>query len=371
MTPTPKNKFSHNELLGQILLPVDFVFAPSWWYDRCGITFDQDFFYHPAKRVESEQKMEKALNERWGKYGLGRDYQHPLPQVGPVHLAAGYLLSEMLGCQIQYKDDTPPQVLPAHQDKLTVDVDAAFASPAFKRFVRMTDDLKKQHGGVVGDVNWSGILNLAMDLRGEAVFIDLFEKPEESQEAFNKLGQVIETFVKGIEKQTGTSSISVNRTVKHLQKPVFLHSECSHTMISTKMYEDFIFNLDAEWSKRYRPFGIHYCGADPHRFAESFAKLPHLDFLDVGWGGDVALLRKHLPGTFLNIRLSPVELINQSPDDVRAIIKRLVRDAENPYLTGLCCINMDKNIDDVKITAILDTIEELRQEYRQQLTPTS
>lgn len=54
MNPTTKNKFSHNELLGRTLLPVDFVFAPSWWYDRCGITFDHDFFYHPAKRVEAE-----------------------------------------------------------------------------------------------------------------------------------------------------------------------------------------------------------------------------------------------------------------------------------------------------------------------------
>ena len=32
--------------------------------------------------------------------------------------------------------------------------------------------------------------------------------------------------------------------------------------------------FDAEWSDRYRPFGIHYCGKDPHRYAASFAKLP-------------------------------------------------------------------------------------------------
>ncbi|MBN2211265.1 MAG: hypothetical protein JW709_07700 [Sedimentisphaerales bacterium] len=369
MTRSMKNNFFYNDLLGKRLLPTDFVFAPSWWNDRCGITFDKDFFYHPAKRVEVEQQMEKGLYERWGDYGMGQDHNCLLPQLGPVHLAAGYLISEMLGCEVQYNDDTPPQVIPAHQNKLTIDVEGAFESKSFKRFVKLTDALKQQHGSVVGDVNWSGILNLAMDLRGESVFIDLFEKPEESQEAFNKLGQVIETFVKGITEQTGTSSISVNRTVRHLQKPVFLHSECSHTMISADMYEKFLLNIDAEWSKRHRPFGVHYCGADPHRFAASYAKLPHLDFLDVGWGGDVAMLRKYLPHAFFNIRLSPVELIGQSPDEVRTIIKRLVHDAENPYLTGLCCINMDKNVDDIKITAILKTIEDLREEYRKQLAP--
>lgn len=42
---------------------------------------------------------------------------------------------------------------------------------------------------------------------------------------------------------------------------------------------------------RHRPFGIHHCGTDPHRFATSYAKVPHLDFLDVGWGGDVKAVR--------------------------------------------------------------------------------
>ncbi len=41
-----------------------------WWYKNTGITFDRDFFFHPLKRVESEQRMEKELYERWGKDGL-------------------------------------------------------------------------------------------------------------------------------------------------------------------------------------------------------------------------------------------------------------------------------------------------------------
>jgi hypothetical protein len=49
--------------------------------------------------------------------------------------------------------------------------------------------------------------------------------------------------------------------VRFFEKPVFLHSECSNTMIS----------------------------------AASYAKIPHLDFLDLGWGGDVAVLHQHRP----------------------------------------------------------------------------
>jgi hypothetical protein len=133
-------------------------------------------------------------------------------------------------------------------------------------------------------------------------------------------------------------------------------------MISVEHYEQFLAPLDIAWGNTWRPFGIHYCGEDPHRYAESFAKLPHLDFLDVGWGGDVKILRRHLPDTFLNIRLSPVEIIDQSPSELENIITRLVHDSGNPYLTGVCCINMDDKVPDENITTIFETVAELRQE---------
>ena len=88
-----------------------------------------------------------------------------------------------------------------------------------------------------------------------------------------------------------------------------------------------------------------------------------LDFLDVGWGGDVALLRKALPNTFLNIRLSPVEIIDQSVQKIGDIICRLVADSDNPQLTGVCCINMDEKVADEKITAVFETVAALREEY--------
>jgi hypothetical protein len=131
-------------------------------------------------------------------------------------------------------------------------------------------------------------------------------------------------------------------------------------MISTEQYEEFLLPVDLEWSKKYRPFGIHYCGKDPHRFAEVFSGIKNLDFLDVGWGGDLKILRKHLPDTFLNIRLDPVSLNSYSEEDLEKTITTLVDDSMNPYLTGLCCINMDDKTDDEKVKTIFRTAEKLR-----------
>jgi len=345
------------------MLPVDIVLAPAWWHRHEGLTFDEDFFYHPAKRVEAERRMEQALYERWGEFGLGSDHDKDLPQVGAVHLAAGFLLSEMLGCEVQYNEDTPPQVLPANMDDLCVDLDAAFCSPAYLRFQQLADALKSQYGYLTGDVNWSGVLNLALDLRGERFFMDLYDRPDQARTFLKTIAKVVSRFISRIVKETGTTSISVNRTVRYFKEPICLHSACSHTMISASDYENFFMPIDRNWGEKYAPYGIHYCGHDPHRHAEAFARLPRLDFLDVGWGGDVKQLRKCLPNTFLNIRLSPVEIITQSTAEIREVITRLVQDSGDPSLTGVCCVNMDDQVGDDKITAIFETVRTLRQQY--------
>jgi hypothetical protein len=346
------------------LLPVEIVLAPDWWHAHAGICFDRDFFFHPRRRIADERQMEQELYERWGRYGLGRDRDRDLPIVGATHLAAGFLLSEMLGCRVDYRDDCPPTVRVAGREELTINEDAAYRSEAFNRFSQLVEALKKRHGHLVGDVNWGGVLNLGMDLHGQRLLMDMIEKPQQVTAYFQQIGRVIERFVNFVERETGTSSISVNRNVRHFSRPIFLHSECTHTMISVAHYERFLLPIDLAWSERHRPFGIHYCGVDPHRFAASYAKIPRLDFLDVGWGGDLKKLRAALPHAFLNIRLSPAEITRQAPAVISETIRRLVADAGGPSLAGVCCINIDRNVADEQITAVFQTVEELRDEER-------
>ena len=352
--------FARNPFITSLPLPVDVVFHPSWWHRHAGIVFDEDFFYHPLKRVESERKMEDFLYQRYGKFGLGSDHGRDLPVIGAVHLAAGYIIQEMLDCRVTYSADSPPQVIPAGMEYLDIDPERAFSSEVFKKLSRLIEELRARFGYVAGDINWAGVLNVALDLVGEQVFTDFYLNPDETLRQFRLIAEVIERFFTFVAGQTGTSSVSVNRNVRHIEYPVLLHSECTHTMISTEQYEQFLMPVDLGWSLKYRPFGIHYCGKDPHRFAESFSKMDHLDFLDVGWGGDVALLRKRLPGTFLNIRLDPVTLNAFSDRELEETIIRLVNESGNPWLTGVCCINMDDRTEDSRVEVIFRTVGEMR-----------
>lgn len=342
-------------------LPVDIVFHPSWWHKNAGISFDEGFFYDPQRRVEDEQKMEQMLYERFGDLGLGEDHDKSLPQIGAVHLASGYLLSEMLGCKVEYYEDAPPQVICAHRDTLDLNVQEAFRSPAFQRLVKLVEQLKAKYGYVVGDINWGGVLNIAIDLRGEEIFTDMLVRPEEVNIFFRKIAQVIDKFVWYVQTNTGSSSISVNRSARLFDYPVAIHSECSHTMISEDDYRRFLLPIDQEWSMRHRPYGIHYCGKDPHRMASAFSEIERLTFLDVGWGGDIALLRKHLLETFFNIRLNPVDIQKYTYDELyKNISERVIASGDDLTKTGLCCVNMDKEVSDKRIREIYEVAEDVR-----------
>lgn len=344
-------------------LPVDIVFHPSWWHKNAGISFDESFFYDPRRRVEDEQKMEQLLYDRFGHLGLGEDHDKALPQIGAVHLASGYLLSEMLGCKVEYYEDAPPQVLCAHKDTLDFEVEDAFRSEAFQRLVTLIEQLKARHGYVVGDINWGGVLNLAIDVRGEEIFTDMLLQPEKAEVFFKKIAQVIDKFVWYMQTNTGSSSISVNRSARLFDYPVAIHSECSHTMISEEDYRKFFLPIDKEWSMRHRPYGIHYCGKDPHRMASAFAEIERLTFLDVGWGGDVALLRKHLPETFFNIRLNPVDIQKYTYDELeQCITERVIASGPDLTKTGLCCVNMDQEVSDQRINEIYEVAEKIIKE---------
>lgn len=342
-------------------LPVDVVFHPSWWHKNAGISFDESFFYDPLRRVEDEQKMEQVLYDRFGDLGMGEDHDKALPQIGAVHLASGYLLSEMLGCKVEYYEDAPPQVICAHKDTLDLEVRDAFMSPAFKRLTTLIDQLKARYGYVVGDINWGGVLNLAIDVRGDQIFTDMVMEPEKAAVFFRKIADVIDKFVWYIQTNTGSSSISVNRSARLFDYPVAIHSECSHTMISEDDYRRFFLPIDQEWSMRHKPYGIHYCGKDPHRMASAFAEIERLTFLDVGWGGDVALLRKHLPETFFNIRLNPVDIQKYTLDELRQnITERVIASGQDLTKTGICCVNMDKEVSDQRIREIHQVAAEVR-----------
>ena len=105
-------------------LPFELVFMPSWWHKHYGITFDKSFYLDKETRIRNEQRMNQALAERFGEIGLGqRDFgRHPI--IGSQHVAGGFVMPALMGCEIEFAPDRSPAALDAHlSDQAILDLE--------------------------------------------------------------------------------------------------------------------------------------------------------------------------------------------------------------------------------------------------------
>ncbi len=344
-------------------LPVEIVFHPNWWNRTAGITFDRGYFFDPDRRVRDEMRMRRVLWEHFGEYGYGEENPVPEPVVGPVHLAAGFMVSALWGCRIRYYDNNSPVVEPRGMTVAELD---AMDTPdprdneEFRNFFSLVGALKEQFGHVMGDIGWGNLQNLALDLVGHEIFIAYYDDPAAVHRIYDKMNRSVIDLLAEVRAATGTTSISVNRSVALVEPTINLQSNCSVQMISNETYETFLLPHEIELSKSMQPYGIHHCGDNMHKVAEGYSKVREACFFDVGWGADIEWCRKLIPDAFFNIRLSPVRIMTCSPGEVRADLTRLLDQAGDLSNVGICCINMDYGTPDENVAAIFETVDKYR-----------
>ncbi len=344
-------------------LPVEVVFHPSWWHKHYGIAFDEKFFFDPAVRVESERAMRAALGARFGDLGLGEPNAAPRPVVGPVHLAAGFLPSAVLGCAIRYAENASPEVLPANltDDQVgAIQVPDLDASPAFRKLVALMDALEARFGTLEGDVNWEGVQNVALNLRGPQLFADYYDNPALARRLLDVAARTIGTLAAYVRGRTGSNSIAVNRIVGAVDERLALHSNCTVAMISPRTYRQYLLPYDQQLARDLYPYGIHHCGKDMHKVRQEYAQVEGAEFFDVGWGSDVAACRAALRGAVFSLRLSPVRVATLSPAEVSADVEGLLRAAGPLERAAICCINLDDTTPDENVRTIFETVERYR-----------
>jgi len=344
-------------------LPVEIVFHPNWWYNETGMKFDRDYFFDPDRRVEDEMRMKRVLWEHFGEFGYGEENPEPEPVIGPVHLAAGFLMSSIWGCDIRYYDNNSPVVEPR---SMTVEELAAMEIPDpmenkdFRDFMNLIAVLKERFGYVKGDFGWGNLQNLALDLMGHSIFLAYYDAPDLVHKIYDKMNRSAVEILSLVRAETGTTSITVNRSIEAVEPTINLQSNCSVQMISNETYEEFLLPHEIELSKHLQPYGIHHCGDNMHNVAEGYSKVKEACFFDVGWGADIAYCRSKIPDAFFNIRLSPVRIRTCTPEEVEADLVNLLEHAGDLSNVGICCINMDYGTPDENVAKIFEVAERYR-----------
>jgi hypothetical protein len=347
-------------------LPVDVVFHPNWWHKNYGLSFDWDFFYDPKRRVWQEGRMRQLLYERFGDLGLGQKDAPRRPIIGPILMGSGYIVQEILSCDVKYQEDGNPWVLPRDMSEAEIwgletpeDIES---TPSLRALLSLMDSLEAEFGYLQGDVPLHSVLNVAIDLRGQDYFIDLIENRPLVEHLHTVIARTIYEVGRRVKPRTGHVAISVNRIIASFDPSIFIIPNCSLQMISPQMYEELLLEHDAWLGRQLRPMGFHHCGDNAHRFAPLYARAGAA-YLDVGWGSDVAACRAALPDAWLSLRLNPVKMLTATPEEVTADVESLLQAHDAPWdKIAVCCINMDYGTPDQVVRAMFHTVARYRGE---------
>ncbi len=335
----------------QIRLGVSFY--PDWWNANYGIGFGREYYFNPDYRVDAAMKQQKILYERFGDVGLGAADPQPRPFItfGMVMLPA------IFGCEVVFKDEALPWAMPLNLskeecEKLTKP-DLTAVSP-MKEVLEQVEHLKSRHGKVAGDINVTGVQNLALKLRGDELYIDYFEDPAFSHRLLQFCSECIVDLWKMVYAITGTGAADVTPMC---DPKVFCVPNCTVEQISGDTYQEFGLPYDNFLSAACHPFGIHHCGSlDP--VVEEYARVNNLVFVEGGFGTDFARARKVLgPHVAFNARISPVLMKNGTPDEVAAAVSDAIAQGDplNNFsidTVGLTNGTPDENVRAARKTAL-------------------
>lgn len=340
------------------------TFHPKWWHKNAGIDFSQPFFDDPAYRMDCDVKMRKCLFDHFGDLGVGEKNPAPRPLLGTDLLAAGYLHSEILGCQIVCEPDNSPQVLSMglSADEISkIKAPDLSTDPVWARTQKQIDWLLEKYGRVETYVNLMGVQNIAMDIMGQDLFLAYYTDEDEIRALLNEIYIISRDVGKRFRALSKDNSGGVTAIVRDVLPECFLISNCSVEMISNELYEDFLLSIDQKLAADFGCPGVHHCGKTMEHVVEGYAKIKGLAFAEVGAGSDLTAVRETLPDIHLNARYSPAKLMNETESEIHANVRKLYENgqAKKAGLLSISCVGIDHNVSDENIRHFLKACRDL------------
>ena len=283
-------------------IPLGVGFYPDWFHKHYGISFGKEYYFDPEVRVTTRMEIEKRLYERFGDVGLG----NPNPDPKPLITFGMVMLPSIFGCEIIYKEDALPWAMPlnlAEDEIMNLDAPDIFNSYPMTEMIRQIEYLKGKYGRVVGDINTTGVQNLALKIRGDQLYFDFYENPRLCRHLLQICTDCIIALFKFNHETTGTAAMDVTPMCN---PELYIFPNCTAEQISLETYKSQILEYDNQVADACHPIGIHHCGS-VDEVLDGYAKVHHLEFIEIGFGSDVKRTREVFgPHVAVNARISPV-----------------------------------------------------------------
>lgn len=295
-------------------------FTPLWYRQALGIDFGERWHTDPAYREGSLELMAREVRRRFPEIEIGRTG----PDGEPVDLLTGAyggaLVAALYGMPIRYAAGNWPTnehrfIDEAALDRLTPpDLDR---NPLFANLLDQMDWIERRRGRIEGFVNWQGVLNNAMRIRGQEIFSDMLLRPELARRLLRCVADTIRDGLRRVLDRQRRSGVEYRHATV---------SNCVVNMISPAQYREFLLPFDAELGREFGLLGIHNCAWDATPYLPEYARVPGVGYVDMGLDSDLPQARRLFPNARRALMYTPMDLARKPSRELRADFERIARE---------------------------------------------
>ncbi len=295
-------------------------FEPAWFHHRCKADFSESWHRDPVIRHNSLRTLRDVLRaafpgvEPWGSMG-----DEALATLSGCYGA--YVIPRVFGLPLRYAPDRWPQLEPGStlsvQQIEQLEPQRLLSSPAVEELFEQMNTMERRWGRIHGYLNWQGVLNNALHIRGQEIFLDIHDRPDLARHLFRTACETMILLARAVQERQRRSGFHVDH---------FCVSNCTVNMVSPQVYRAFLLPLDATIALSFERFGVHTCDWNVTPYIDALKELPKLGYLDMGMQSDMRRVRETVPWCRRAVMYPPVRLEHASWEDIRADFEKIRRD---------------------------------------------
>lgn len=287
--------------------------SKGWLNKNAGFSFDQQYYLNPMFRLEEDRKINAYLRKRFPEFPLynmednlmqAEYYNENLVQVGAIQ--PNMILAVMLGAKFSFYGDQDADVkgyplLDITDVSALPSIDDLINHPFIQDLTKEILDIQQSRPDLTvippffwdlsGRATIHGIITTSLKLVGENIMTMLMLDPDLAHAIHL---WITEAYIKIISYFSELTKLPV--TSIHI-------GECSGTMLSSDLYEEFVVPYLSILGDKLGKVRIHSCGKTDH-LIECLSKIRNLGIIDVGSGTSVTKIREII-GQDVEINIFP------------------------------------------------------------------
>ncbi len=333
-------------------------FTPKWYrenvpFDDGPIDFGEKWHTDPGYRRRTLIAARAELRRRFPGTTIGHIDEPDQPLDVLTGTYGGSLIAAIFGVPIVWARDNWPNA--AHQylsdDEIaSIEPPDLDASPVFQNLMRQVDWIADREGVVTGFINPQGILNNAQRLRGEAIFMDMFDNPDGCRRLFDVIAETMIAVVRRLharQRETG------------FDPRFFTVSNCLVNMVSPRQYHELLLPYDKKIAEEFGCIGIHNCAWNANGYMDDYATVPNLGYIDMGIDSDLRRARELVPQGRRALMYTPMDVANKGSAALRADFEKIAVEY------GPCDIvlaDIEAGTPDARVRELVDICAEISRE---------